>query len=370
MDDAPAQEIDRQHLADALDREDELKLELEAAQEEVEQLKRLAIGHESKLQELNNLLEAEEAKTDAERTARQNAEATACRHRAETLEAKRKEKVANEHCEAAEMEILRLQREMKTERCTTATANRLIDQLREDLGLAEANRRGADEQLYAAKAKNYALDHDLATSNDRERILEDQAKDFEMTVLKQYQRVELAENALHTIAYKLEESNTKFCASMERYADLEAKHKQHILSPAAAATAAESDEPHANKQSLYSLYTQDHPPEQARRPPPSKLQQVHHTSKTTGESTHDKLTLRTVETQTKVAPRTPPCSSPAIYHPVSASVVVYQVEPPPKASGDFFNNRSWPIGKDPPWRLFYWLRPESLRLLCSALLGR
>ena len=360
MNDARLQGIDRQHLTDALVREDGLKLELEAAQKEVEQLKHRALYHESQLQELNSLLEAESAKTSAELMTRQNVQATACHYRAKTLSAQQKEKIANQHCEAAESEILRLQREVATERHTTATANRLLSGLREDLALTEASRKRADEQLDAATVKVSTLGHDLETSTERESLLERQARELGELISKQHQRVEFAENALRTMACELEDSNMKFCDSISRYADLEALHKQCILSTAAAAAA--SDSAHANKQSLYSLHEADDPEE---REFCASLRQVPRNSKIPSESIHDALTSRTVEHQTKLAPETPICSERAIYRP---SVVVSHVEPP-KARRDFLNGR-WPIWKDPPWRLLYWLRPDSLRFLCWALFGR
>ena len=366
MNDARTQGIHQQHLIDALDREEGLKLELEAAQKQVERLKRRAIGHESQLQELNELLEAEEAKTHAERITRQEAEATACHYRAEALSAKQKERVANEHCDAAESEVFRLQREMTTGRRTIATANRLLGQLREDLGLAEANRRGAEEQLHAAKVKVHALDRDLATSTDRVSILEYQAKEFGETILKQHQRVEYAETALRTMACELEDSNTRLCDSMERYKDLEAAHKKCNLSTAAAA--AESGGTHTDKRSLHSLHIRDNPGKRERCASSSGLRQVLWNDERMVERMNVKLTLSAVGTQTNVAPETPVFPEPAIYSAVPASVVVYQVDIP-KASGNVLNGPG-AIWKDPPWRLLYWLRPNSLRFLCRTCLGR
>ena len=366
MNDARAQEVNRQILIDTLDREDALKLELEAAQKEIEQLKRRATRHASQLQELNDLLEAEEVKTYAERIARQNAEATACRYRAEALEAKRKERVANDHCDEAESEVLRLQREMTTERCMMATANRTLGQLREDLGLAEANWRGADEQLYAAKAKKYALDHDLAASNDRVRLLEDQAKDFEVTILKQHQRVEYAENTLRTMACELDDSNTKLHDSLERYKGLEAAHKQCTLSTVAAA--AGHGGAHADKRSLHSLHTRDNPEKRERCASSSGLRQVPCSDESMGDRVTDKLTLSIVENQTTIPPGTPVCFEPAISTPVPTSAVVYQVELP-KVRGKWLNGPR-AIWKEPPWRLMYWLRPNLLRFFCRICLGR
>lgn len=389
MNDARTQEVHQQHLIDALDREEGLKLELEAAQKEIEQLKRLAIGHESQLQEFNEALEAEETKTNDERTARQNAEATACHHRAEALEAKRKERIANEHCDAAELEVFRLQREMTTERCTIVTANRLLGQLREDLGLAEANRRSGDEQLHAAKAKVHTLNHDLATSNDRVRILEYQVKELGETILKQHQRVEYAENALRTMASELENSNMKLCDSNERYKDLEAAHKQGTLSTAAAA--AESVRAHADKPSLHSPHKRDDPGIRERCASSTGFRQVFCDDESTGERMIDKLTSRTVENQVfwndesteertiskltsrtvepqpNIAPGTPLFPSPAKHRPLPASVIIYHVESP-KTSGTILNRR-WLIEKDPPWRLWYWLRPDALRFLYRTYLS-
>ena len=365
MDDARTQGIDGQHLIDALDREDGLKLELEAAQKEVEQLKRRAIGHKSQLQELNDLLEAEEAKTYAERKARQNAEATACRYRAEALEAKRNERVANEHCDDAESEVCKLQKEMTTERCMMATATRLLGQLRGDLGLAEANRRCGDEQLHAAKAKVCTLNHDLATANDRVRILEDQAKEFGEVILRQHQRVEYAETAIRTMACELDNSNMKFCDSMQRYKDLEAAHEKCTLSKAAAA---ELGKAYADKPSPHRRHKRGDPEKRVRCASPSGPRQVPCSDESIGDRMTDKLTLSIVENQTNIAPGTPVLPEPAVLTPLLASVVVCQVELP-KVSGKMLIGRQ-AIAKDPPWRLLYWLRPNSLCFLCRFCVGR
>ena len=364
MKDARTQEIHQQHLVDALDREEGLKLELEAAQKEIEQLKRRAIGHESQLQEINEALEAEETKTNNERTARQNAEATACHHRAEALEAKRKERIANEHCDAAELEVFRLQREMTTERCTIVTANRLLGQLREDLGLAEANRRSDDEQLHAAKAKVHTLNQDLATSNDRVRMLEYQAKELGEIILKQHQRVEYAEEALRTMASELEDSNMKLCDSNERYHDLEAAYKRTLST---AAAAADSVGAHADKQSLHSPHKRDDPEKQERCASSSGLQQVFRNDESTEEKMITKLPSRRVKTQPDIAPGIPVFPSPAIHRPAPTSVILYHAEPP-TTSGHILN-RHWLIERDPPSRLWYWLRPDALRFLYRSYLS-
>ena len=365
MKDARTQEIHQQHLIDALDREEGLKLELDAAQKEIEQLKRRAIGHESQLQDFNEALEAEETKTNNERTARQDAEATACHHRAEALEAKRKERVANEHCDTAELEVFRLQKEMATERCTIATANRLLGQVREDLGLAEANRRSGDEELHAAKAKVHTLNHDLATSNDRVRMLEYQAEELGEIILNQHQRVEYAEDALRTMASELEDSNMKLCDSNERYKDLDAAHKQCTLSTAAAA--AESVGAHADKPSLHSPHKRDNPEKPERCASSSGFGQVFRNDENTEERMITKLPSRPVKTQPNIAPGMPALPSPAKSRLLPASVVVYHIEPQ-KTSGTILNRR-WLIEKDPPWRLWYWLRPDSLRFLYRTYLS-
>ena len=371
MVDALAQETDRQHLIETLDREDGLKLKLEAAQKEVEHLKRRAIGHGSQLQELNDLLEAEEAKTYAERVARENAEATVCRYRAEALEAKRKERVANEHCDEAESEVLRLQRDLATERCMMATAKRLLGQVREDLVLAEANWRGGDEQLRDAKAKVNTMDHDLAISNDRVRILEDQARDLVEANLKQHQKVECVELALRTRTCELEDSNMKLRDSMERYKDLEAAHQKCTLSAATAtiaSAAAELGGAHADKWSLHSVHKRKKSGNRVRWASSSELRQVPSSDDSMGDRMIDKLTLSTVENQTNVDPGALVCSESAISNLVPASVVVCRVGLS-KTSGKNLN-RPREFVKDPPWRLLYWLRPDSLRFLCRTCLGR
>ena len=366
MNDAYTQGIDRQYLLDARDREDRLKLELEAAQQEVSQLKRLAISHAFTLLELNSLLEAESAKTHFELTTRQTAETTTRHHLAETREAQRNEKIANQHCEAAELEIVGLQREITTERRTKATANRLLGQLREDLGQAEANRKCADEQLDAAKGEMYTLSHDLATSTTRVSVLEHQAQEMGEIILTQHQRVEFTETALRTMASQLEDSNMKLCDSMERYEDLEALHKKCTISTAAAA--AELGEPQADKRSLHRLHRRSNPEKRERRASSSNLRQVPCSDESMADSMTNKLTLRTVETQKDTAPGTPVYSEPAKLTPAPASSVLCPVEFP-KTSGKMLNGPR-DIWRDPPWRLLYWLRPHSLRVLCRICLGR
>ena len=109
-------ELLRQSRTNARDEEHELTLKLQAAQEEIEELKRGAMTNKERFQKFDEALEVEEAKTNDERLARREAEETSRQHRAELSKAKRKEAIANEHCDAAEAEILNLKRDLSSER--------------------------------------------------------------------------------------------------------------------------------------------------------------------------------------------------------------------------------------------------------------
>ena len=96
-------------LLSAKEREDGLISELQVAQSSMQELTSLAAGYKAKYQQLDDMLEAEQIKTDAERQARLEAEETLRCHRAEVSKLRRNETNANLHCEAAETEVINLQ---------------------------------------------------------------------------------------------------------------------------------------------------------------------------------------------------------------------------------------------------------------------
>lgn len=115
MDNAYAVELLRESFINACEREDGLTLELETAQKQMEELRRCPMMSKARSHDIEETLAIEEVKTNKERLAKQEAEATTRHYRAEALRAKQKESVANEHCDAAEVEVSRLQKEVSTE---------------------------------------------------------------------------------------------------------------------------------------------------------------------------------------------------------------------------------------------------------------
>ena len=240
MDDVYAGELLRQNLIDACERENRLSSELQAAQKELQEWQRCAIGYKTKYQELDDLLEAEEAKTNAERIARQEAEESTRRHRAEILKLKRNETIANEHCEAAESEIISLQRDLSTERSATKAAGLLSHRLREDLKTAESNQTTAYDSLDAAKAKVRGLQQDLRTAADHISMLEHQAKGFEGALQTQHERLTEAEKTLRAVARELTSSELEYSHLLEKHKALEAEHSTCDCVPSMVATTSDT----------------------------------------------------------------------------------------------------------------------------------
>lgn len=355
MDDVYTMEIVRQGLIDSCKREDGLMLQLHAAQEEAEELKSRAIVNKIRLQELDEALEVEETNTNVERLARQNAEATTRQHSAEMLKAKRKEDIANKHCESAESEVLRLQRELSMERSATGTANRLLCQLREDLGLAELNQGNAYEQLSAAKAKLSILQEALGTATNRISMLECQATQSGEFTKNQRQRVEDMENALRTNVYELKDYKIKLSDTLERLNELRTKHMECDFASSVTATAFDTDTVDVHKQSPINLETVDQSRSDTER------QHVLENDRGIEENMVVKAMLSTAKNQTIIPSGKPAFPELAILRPAPALVTTSQIDtfksngrtpPAPRAN---LNN--------PPWKLLYWLRPNLLHFL-------
>lgn len=224
MDDIYAVELLRQSLINASEREDELLLALQAAHKDLQDSKRRSIVSKIRFQELHEALESEKTDTNAERLARQEAEESLRGHRAELLKAKRMERIANDHCNVAESEILKLQRDLSTERSSIATANKVSTRLREDLRYAEIYQREAREELDSARIRIRTLQEGPAVANDRVDIVEHQRREFDAALTKERPRAEQAETGLELLEYELKIHKPKYIDILERYNELETRH--------------------------------------------------------------------------------------------------------------------------------------------------
>lgn len=223
MDDVYAMELLQQSLIDASDREKQLILDIQAAQELAEQWKQAAFISKTRFQELDQALEDEEVKTNAELLARQEAEEAARQHQVQVLKAKQKETIANEHCDAAELEVLRLQSELSTQCSARAAADSVLSQLREDLSLAELNGNTTFGQLHIAKAKITTLMEDLGAAKNRISALEGQTRESEGTFEKEHKPMEEEGSALCGIPPELTNLWLKFKYTLGMYNDIFAK---------------------------------------------------------------------------------------------------------------------------------------------------
>ena len=226
MDDIYATELLRQNLTDALEREDNLKQVLEAAETEKQSLRNHAREHKARYQKLDDLLEAEEAKTHAERLGKQEAEETTRQHRAECLKLRRNEAIANQHCEAAESEVINLHRDLSTERAAVVAAGRLSARLREELRQAEANGMAAYDMLNTARARIFTLEQDLKLATDRISVQEQQAREYEERVEKERQRMAETQTTLSATTPETNNTELKYSDLMEKYTALAAEHSK------------------------------------------------------------------------------------------------------------------------------------------------
>ena len=232
MDDIHATELLRQNLTNALEREDTLNQALQTAQTEIQSLQNHALSHKKRYQQLDFLLEAEESKTHAERLARQSAEETTRQQRAEAVKLRKNEAIANRHCEAAEAEVISLQKDLSTERSAAVTAGKLTARLRGELRQAEANGMAAYDMLNDARAKIRALEQDLKLATDLISMFEQQAREFEGRAEKEHQRATEAENTLSATTSEIKNNQLEFSELLEKYNALEAGHsKCHTTDP-------------------------------------------------------------------------------------------------------------------------------------------
>ena len=242
MDDIYAMELLQQSLIDASEREKKLMLDIQFAQEEREQWKRAAFVSKNMFQELDQALEDEEVKTNAERLARQEAEETTQLHRAQALEAKRKENIANGHCAAAESEVLRLQCELATQCSAKANTDLVLSQLSEDLRLAELNGNTSFGQLRIAKAQISTLLEDLGVAKNHISILERQATN--------HAPMNGTESIFSRISHELKSLWLKFRDILRTYNDIYAEHSRRTFTKSVVATALRARQTLGSRQGL------------------------------------------------------------------------------------------------------------------------
>ena len=202
---------------------DGLMSKLQAAKQEIKELKQTVTVYKTRYQELSEALEVEEAKTDAERFARQEAEATTRKYRAEVVKARQIESVANEHCEAAESEVTSLEQLLATECSARAAADRLVAQLREDLSLVESNETSVYDQLKDAKAQACLLQDDLRIAEPCIAMLKVDERETKTVLQKEHQRVMETAEALSVAEEEAKCTEDRFGDLSKEYDTLKAK---------------------------------------------------------------------------------------------------------------------------------------------------
>lgn len=362
MDDVYAMEVLRQTLIDACEREKGLALKLEAAHQEMGQLKRRAFVHQAKFRELDKALEVEEAKTNAESLARQKAEETERQHRVEVSEAKRMETIANEHCDAAESEVLRLRKDLSIQRSTTEAADLLSRRLREELGLAEHNGMVAYNQLIAAKAKVCTLQEDLGVATDHIKLLERQARDFGKLLQAEHQQVKETENALSATADELKRNQSKLGDILEKYNDVEGKHIKCDNGRFLGAAALDNERVDVEKQPSMQVRGEDFSSSK------HEGEQVLDIPNAIEKTTFFRNRLSTEKKPPIITTEMPALPEPAILRSALMSVTACQVEIF-KTTGKLLPSPRANL-RNPPRKIFYWLRPDSLHSLFRGISRR
>ena len=216
---------------------DEFMSELEATKEEIQELKNHANVYEARCQELNEALEVEEAKTDAERLARQEAEATTRQHRAEISKFRRNEVIANEHCDAAESECIELQKLLATERSSRVAADRIAARLREDLSLAEINERSVYDQLNHANVQIRSLREDKEMAEHCIAVLTLEGEEMKSVLRMEHQRFMEAVEALGIAAEEARCTEDRFSDLVMKYDALKAVAIEPAIDDSMALTA-------------------------------------------------------------------------------------------------------------------------------------
>ena len=338
-------------LFEAQEREERLTLQLQAAQEEFQELESCAAEYKFKYQHLDDALEAEQCKTNAESLAREKAEETIAQLRAQVLKLRRDEVNANKHCEVAEAEIVTLQEELSKERSKIAAWCELCSRLNEDLRRAETSELAAYDLLEAAKAKAYSLQEELVDISEHKKEAESKARDLAIRVQEEHQRATEAENALGVLTSKIKSKDLHISDLLEKYDALEAKHSECCTGRTS-----------SNTNSL--VTNTQHPPPCTKSIAPSISKNQH--------SRPNHLTKHPLEKPPiKPPPKNPTLNlagmptppQPAILRPALASIQVEMFKPPPAAGKALpFPNTNTNTNKL-RWAFFWRLPAETLELL-------
>ena len=213
-------------LFDAHQREEALASELLSTQKELQEHESRAAEYKFKYQRLDDLLEAEQAATNAERLAREGAEETISQHRAQLLKLRRDEANANKHCEVAEAEIVSLREELSKERSKIAAWCELFSRLNEDVRRAESNESTAYDMLEASKTKARSLQEELTHTTERGKEIESRARNLEKRVREEHRRATEAETCLEGLMSEIKSKDLNFNNLLEKYNILSANHSK------------------------------------------------------------------------------------------------------------------------------------------------
>ena len=336
-------------LFEAQEREERLTLQLQAAQEEFQELESCAAEYKFKYQHLDDALEAEQCKTNAESLAREKAEETVAQLRAQVLKQRRDEVNANKHCEVAEAEIVSLQEELSKERSKIAAWCELCSRLDEDLRRAETSELTAYDLLEAAKAKACSLQEELIDIAEHKKEAEYKARGLEKSVQEEHQRATEAEIALHVLKSEVKSKDVHISDLLEKYDALEAKYSE-------CGTGRTS----SNTNSL--VTSTQHPP-CTKSSAPSSTKHSHsrpnHLTKHPLENPTIKPPPKKPTLDLAIMP-TPP--QPAILRPALASIQVEMFKPPTAGKALPFPTISTNTNKL-RWAFFWRLPAETLELL-------
>ena len=344
-------------LFEAQEREERLTLQLQAAQEEFQELESCAAEYKLKYQHLDDALEAEQCKTNAEGLAREKAEETIAQLRAQALKLRRDEVNANKHCEVAEAEIVSLQEELTKERSKIAAWCEICSRLNEDLRRAETSELTAYDLLEAAKAKVCSLQEELIDITDHKIEAESKARGLEKRVQEEHQRATEAENALGVLMSNVKSKDVHFSDLLENYNALEAKHSECATEKPLVATI-----PNTN-----SLVTSTQHPPCTKSSAPSSPKHSHSRPNHLTKHPAEKTTIKPPPKKTMIdlsitPPGLPTPPQPAILRPALASIQVEMFKPPAAGKALPFPNTTTNTNKL-RWAFFWRLPAETLELL-------
>ena len=285
MDEWYERELLRKDLIDAQERKAKLQKELQYAQAETIEAERQALHFKRKYQEIDNDLEAQEAETNRERLARERAEGAVRQAQSEVKKARRDEAIANEHCDSAEGEVIKLQKELSRERSVAVALRQKVSEiqkakrneaiandhcdlaeteiirlqqelskersvtaaLREDLRRAGMSETAAYVLIDGGDATIRALRGHLDIAKDRIRVLEVEAERREECFEEEQERLIEAEEALAAVANELKTNELKCIDIWETDLAQEAGNVRYDLATSKPATDFDTDTGNCNE---------------------------------------------------------------------------------------------------------------------------